>query len=72
MKQRTVLEAPGNPRTVICTAPTVASRPGRGRGNRVSGAFTVDELSHTLDPHPTLNDVLPEAAKAVYGRALNV
>jgi len=31
----------------------------------------VDELIQTMYPHPTLNEGFPEAARAVYGRALN-
>ncbi len=38
----------------------------------MGGEFTVDELIHTMYPHPTLNEVFPEAARAVYGRALNM
>jgi dihydrolipoamide dehydrogenase len=37
----------------------------------LGGEYTVDELIHTLYPHPTLNEAFPEAARAVYGRALN-
>jgi hypothetical protein len=32
----------------------------------------VDELINTMYPHPTLNEAFPEAARAVYGRALNM
>ena len=38
----------------------------------MGGEFTVDELIHTMYPHPSLNEVFPEAARAVYGRALNM
>jgi len=38
----------------------------------MGGEFTVDELINTMYPHPTLNEVFPEAARAVYGRALNL
>ncbi len=38
----------------------------------LGGEYTVDELIHTMYPHPTLNEVFPEAARAVYGRALNM
>jgi len=38
----------------------------------MGGEFTVDELIQTMYPHPTLNEVFPEAARAVYGRALNL
>ena len=38
----------------------------------MGGEFTVDELIQTMYPHPTLNEVFPEAARAVYGRALNM
>ena len=38
----------------------------------MGGEFTVDELINTMYPHPTLNEVFPEAARAVYGRALNM
>ena len=34
--------------------------------------MTVDELINTMYPHPTLNEVFPEAARAVQGRALNM
>ena len=37
----------------------------------LGGEYTVDELIHTLYPHPTLNEAFPEAARAVYGRSLN-
>jgi dihydrolipoamide dehydrogenase len=37
----------------------------------LAGEFTVDELIGTMYPHPTLNEAFPEAARAVYGRALN-
>ena len=38
----------------------------------MAGEFTVDELINTMYPHPTLNEVFPEAARAVQGRALNM
>jgi dihydrolipoamide dehydrogenase len=38
----------------------------------MGGEFTVDELINTMYPHPTLNEVFPEAARAVHGRALNM
>ncbi|MBI1751056.1 MAG: dihydrolipoyl dehydrogenase [Acidobacteria bacterium] len=38
----------------------------------MGGEYTVDELIQTMYPHPTLNEVFPEAARAVYGRALNM
>ena len=38
----------------------------------MGGEFTVEELINTMYPHPTLNEVFPEAARAVYGRALNM
>jgi len=37
----------------------------------LGGGFTVNELIHTMYPHPTLNEAFPEAARAVYGNALN-
>jgi len=37
----------------------------------LAGQLTVDTLIHTMYPHPTLNEVFPEAARAVYSRALN-
>jgi dihydrolipoamide dehydrogenase len=37
----------------------------------LAGEFTVEELVHTMYPHPTLNEAFPEAARAVLGRALN-
>jgi dihydrolipoamide dehydrogenase len=37
----------------------------------LGGEYTVDELINTMYPHPTLNEAFPEAARAVYGRALN-
>ena len=38
----------------------------------LGGEFTVEELINTMYPHPTLNEVFPEAARAVHGRALNL
>ncbi len=38
----------------------------------LGGGYTVEELIHTMYPHPTLNEAFPEAARAVYGRALNM
>jgi dihydrolipoamide dehydrogenase len=38
----------------------------------MGGEYTVDELIHTMYPHPTLNEVFPEAARAVHGRSLNM
>jgi dihydrolipoamide dehydrogenase len=38
----------------------------------LGGEFTVDNLIHTMYPHPTLNEAFPEAARAVYGMALNI
>ena len=38
----------------------------------MAGEMTVDELIVTMYPHPTLNEVFPEAARAVQGRALNM
>jgi dihydrolipoamide dehydrogenase len=38
----------------------------------MGGEYTVEELINTMYPHPTLNEVFPEAARAVYGRALNM
>jgi dihydrolipoamide dehydrogenase len=38
----------------------------------LGGEYTVEELIHTMYPHPTLNEAFPEAARAVYGRALNM
>lgn len=38
----------------------------------LGGEFTVDELIHTMYPHPSLNEAFPEAARAVQGRALNL
>ena len=38
----------------------------------IGGEYTVEELIHTMYPHPTLNEAFPEAARAVYGRALNM
>jgi len=37
----------------------------------LAGELTVDDLIQTMYPHPTLNEAFPEAARAVYGRALN-
>ncbi|MGA2081450.1 MAG: dihydrolipoyl dehydrogenase [Holophaga sp.] len=37
----------------------------------LGGEYTVDELIYTMYPHPTLNEAFPEAARAVYGQALN-
>ncbi|MDR1840500.1 MAG: dihydrolipoyl dehydrogenase [Holophagales bacterium] len=37
----------------------------------LAGQLTVDALIQTMYPHPTLNEAFPEAARAVYGRALN-
>ncbi|MCL1908567.1 MAG: dihydrolipoyl dehydrogenase [Holophagaceae bacterium] len=38
----------------------------------LAGQLTVDALARTMYPHPSLNEAFPEAARAVYGRALNV
>ena len=38
----------------------------------LGGEYTVDELIHTMYPHPTLNEAFPEAARAVYGRAIHL
>lgn len=38
----------------------------------LAGEMTVEELINTMYPHPTLNEVFPEAARAVLGRALNL
>lgn len=38
----------------------------------LGGGFTVDQLILTMYPHPTLNEAFPEAARSVYGRALNM
>lgn len=38
----------------------------------LAGEMTVDALINTMYPHPTLNEVFPEAARAVQGRALNM
>ena len=38
----------------------------------LAGEMTVAELVQTMYPHPTLNEVFPEAARAVHGRALNL
>ena len=38
----------------------------------LGGQYTVEELIRTMYPHPTLNEAFPEAARAVYGRALNM
>ena len=38
----------------------------------LGGGFTVEQLIQTMYPHPTLNEAFPEAARAVYGRALNM
>ncbi|HNX32485.1 MAG TPA: dihydrolipoyl dehydrogenase [Holophaga sp.] len=38
----------------------------------LGGNFTVEQLVHTMYPHPTLNEAFPEAARAVLGRALNM
>jgi dihydrolipoamide dehydrogenase len=37
----------------------------------LGGEFTVEELINTMYPHPTLNEAIPEAARAVLGRAIN-
>ena len=38
----------------------------------LAGEMTVEALINTMYPHPTLNEVFPEAARAVLGRALNL
>ena len=38
----------------------------------LGGGYTVEHLINTMYPHPTLNEAFPEAARAVYGRALNM
>jgi dihydrolipoamide dehydrogenase len=38
----------------------------------LAGEMTVEALINTMYPHPTLNEVFPEAARAVHGRALNM
>lgn len=38
----------------------------------LGGEYTLEELIHTMYPHPTLNEAFPEAARAVLGRALNM
>jgi len=38
----------------------------------LAGEMTVEALINTMYPHPTLNEVFPEAARAVQGRALNM
>jgi len=38
----------------------------------LGGEYTVEELIPTMYPQPTLNEAFPEAARAVYGRALNM
>ena len=38
----------------------------------LAGRLTVDALMATMYPHPTLNEAFPEAARAVYGRALTI
>jgi dihydrolipoamide dehydrogenase len=37
----------------------------------LGGEYTVEELINTMYPHPTLNEAIPEAARAVLGRAIN-
>jgi dihydrolipoamide dehydrogenase len=37
----------------------------------LAGRLTVDDLINTMYPHPSLNEAFPEAARVVYGRALN-
>jgi dihydrolipoamide dehydrogenase len=37
----------------------------------LAGEMTVDQLIHTMYPHPTLCEVFPEAARAVHNRAIN-
>jgi len=37
----------------------------------LAGQLSVDTLINTMYPHPTLNEVFPEAARAVYSRSLN-
>ena len=37
----------------------------------LAGRLTVDEVINTMYPHPSLNEAFPEAARAVYGRAIN-
>lgn len=37
----------------------------------MGGEFTVSKLIHTVYPHPTLNEIFPEAARSVYNMALN-
>ncbi|BDU78621.1 dihydrolipoyl dehydrogenase [Mesoterricola sediminis] len=37
----------------------------------LGGEYTVEELINTMYPHPTLNEAIPEAARAVQGRAIN-
>lgn len=38
----------------------------------LGGNYTLEQLIHTMYPHPTLNEAFPEAARAVLGRALNL
>lgn len=38
----------------------------------LAGELTVKELIHTMYPHPTLNEVFPEAARAVLKQSLNM
>ncbi|MCL5005278.1 MAG: FAD-dependent oxidoreductase [Acidobacteria bacterium] len=33
---------------------------------------TVEDLEHTIHPHPTLTEAVPEAAHAVFGRAIHI
>jgi dihydrolipoamide dehydrogenase len=37
----------------------------------LAGGLSLDELSRTMFPHPSLNEAFPEAARAALGRALN-
>lgn len=38
----------------------------------MGGEFTVQTLMHTMYPHPTLNEVFPEAARAVHKQSINM
>ena len=38
----------------------------------MGGEFTVQTLMHTMYPHATLNEVFPEAARAVHKQSINM
>jgi dihydrolipoamide dehydrogenase len=38
----------------------------------LAGRLTLDALANAMFPHPTLNEAIPEAARAALGRAINL